>query len=109
MKLRFGLHLDGQHGRHASNQLGGSDVGPLGLVTILETQFGLVPPQVSSSERIVQYRDCLLKIDDTTRFFHQSLAADDFGTAATLLASGGDGGDTNDVAVHGLMLLEQMS
>ena len=85
MKLRLGLHLDGQHGRHASNQLGVSDVGPLGLVTILETQLGLVPPQVSTSERIVQYRDCLLNLDDTTRFFHQSLAADDFGTAAALL------------------------
>lgn len=112
MKLRFGLHLDGQHGRHASNQLGVSDVGPLGLVTILETQFGIVPPQVSSSERIVQYRDCLLKIDDTTRFFHQSLAADDFGTAAALLAWRDEWlmyGWTRDIPVSGSQRLKDMA
>jgi hypothetical protein len=85
MKLRFGLHLDGQHGRDATNQLGASDVGPLGLLTILETQLGLVSPQESASERIVQYRDCLLKLDSQDRFFHFSLARDDFGVAAELL------------------------
>jgi hypothetical protein len=86
MRLRFGLHLDGQHGRTAANQLGVSDVGPLGLLGILETQLGLVPHQGSPSERIVQYRDCLLKLDGASRFFHESLAADDFGTAASLLS-----------------------
>lgn len=86
MKLRLGLHLDGQHGRHAVNQLGASDIGPLGLLTILETQLGLVPAQISSSERIVQYRDCLLKLDGESRFFHESLVADDFGTAGSLLS-----------------------
>lgn len=85
MKLRFGLHLDGQHGRYATNQLGFSDVGPLGLLTILETQLGLVSPQESASERIVQYRECLLKFDSQERFFHASLARDDFGVAAELL------------------------
>ena len=75
MKLRLGIHLDGQYGRHAQNRLGVSDVGPLGLLTILETQLGLVPPQGSPSERIVQYRDCLLKLDGSSRFFHESLAA----------------------------------
>ena len=85
MKLRFGLHLDGQHGRYATNQLGVSDVGPLGLLTIMETQLGLVSPQESASERIVQYRDCLLKLGSQERFFHASLARDDFGVAAELL------------------------
>ena len=86
MKLRLGMHLDGQHGRAPANQAGVADVGPLGLLAILETQLGLVPPQGSPSERIVQYRDCLLKLDGSSRFFHESLAADDFGTAASLLS-----------------------
>ena len=50
MKLRLGMHLDGQFGRHAENRLGVSDVGPLGLLAILETQLGLVPPQGSGLE-----------------------------------------------------------
>ena len=49
MKIRFGLHLDGQHGRDAINQLGASDVGPLSLLTIMETQLELVSPQVLSA------------------------------------------------------------
>jgi hypothetical protein len=86
MKLRFGLHLDGQYGRPASNQLGSADVGPLGLITLLESHLGLVPPLVSPSQRSVQYRDCLLKADGPSRFFHRSFSIDDFGTAATLLS-----------------------
>jgi hypothetical protein len=49
MKIRFGLHLDGQHGRDAINQLGASDVGPLSLLTIMETQLELVSPQAPAA------------------------------------------------------------
>lgn len=85
MKLRFGAHLDGQHGRPPANQLGVLDVGPLGLLSVLEAQLGLVPPRSSSSQRVIQYRDCLKKLDQPSRFYHRSLEVDDFGTAATLL------------------------
>jgi hypothetical protein len=112
MKLRLGMHLDGQFGRHAENRLGVSDVGPLGLLAILETQLGLVPPQGSPSERIVQYRDCLLKLDGSSRFFHESLAADDFGTAASLL-SWRDGwllhGWTGEIPTSGSQRLSDMA
>ena len=86
MKLRLGLHLDGQQGRPAVNQMGVADVGPLGFLGILETQLGLVSPMDSAAKRCVQYRDCLQQLDNPNRFFHKSYEADDFGTAATLLS-----------------------
>lgn len=86
MKLRLGLNQDGQRGRVTGSRLGEADVGPLGLLNILETQLGLIVPSVSNSQRVVQYRDCLAKLDAAHRFFHKSFQADDFGSAATLLA-----------------------
>jgi hypothetical protein len=85
MKLRFGPHLDGQHGTQSANRIGLSDVGPLGLAGILETQLGLSASLVTSAERCVQYRDCLIRLDSSDRFFHESLAKDDFGVAVELL------------------------
>ena len=85
MKCRFGLHLDGQYGRQPLNQLGMSDMGPLGLLGMLETQLGLVAPSVTAAQRVVQYRDCLQQLNHADRFFHQTFQVDDFGTAATLL------------------------
>ena len=54
MDIRLGLHLDGQYGRDAANQIGAVDVGPLGLLSILETQLGLVPPATGAVQRTVQ-------------------------------------------------------
>ena len=85
MKLRFGLHLDGQHGTPAANRIGCADVGPMKLADILETQLGLIASPVTSAERCVQYRDCLVRLDSEDRFYHASLARDDFGVAAELL------------------------
>ena len=85
MQLRLGIHLDGQRGRLPVNQLGHTDVGPLGLIGILETQLGLVPPAENTAQRCVQFRECLQKTDGPERFFHKSFEADDFGTAAMLL------------------------
>jgi len=80
------MHLDGQYGRAPANQTGVADVGPLGLLSILECQLGLVPPMVSAAQRCVQFRECLQQLDGPDRFFHKSYEADDFGTAATLLS-----------------------
>jgi hypothetical protein len=86
MKIRFGLHLDGQQGFTPINQLGVTDVGPLGLLGILESQLGLIAPTISEAQRIVQYRECLLKVNNPDRFFFKTFAADDFGAAASLLS-----------------------
>ena len=85
MKIHFGLHLDGQHGWHPSNRLGHQILGPLGFLTTLETQLGLLRDHPSQSERIVQYRDCLKRCDHSDRFYHRSFVTDELGTAATLL------------------------
>ena len=85
MKIHFGLHLDGQRGWHPNNRLGHQTLGPLGFLTTLETQLGLLRDLPSQSERIVQYRDCLKRCDHAGRFYHCSFATDELGTAATLL------------------------
>jgi RecB family exonuclease len=85
MHINFGLHLDGQRGWHPSNRLGHQTLGPLGFLTTLETQLGLLRDHPSQSERIVQYRDCLKRCDHPDRFYHRSFATDELGTAATLL------------------------
>ncbi len=83
MKIRFGLQLDGLPGCHASNTHDEITLGTNGLLNILESRMGILaaPYQL----RIVQYLDCLKRCDDVTRFYHKSLEADEFGTAATLL------------------------
>ena len=85
MQIEFGLHLDGQRGWHPCNRLGHNSLGPLGLLTTLETQLGLLRQQPSQSERIVQYRECLQLCDQEERFYHRSFATDELGSAATLL------------------------
>jgi len=85
MKIRLGLHLDGQHGWHPANRLGYSTLGPLGFLSVLETQLGLIRETSSQSERIVQYRECLKRCDNPARFYHRTFETDELGTAATLL------------------------
>lgn len=103
--VTFGLHLDGQRAVKPADRLGEIVVGPLGLLNILETHLGLLGDQPSRAERIVQYRECLAKMDDASRFYHASFATDPLGTAATLLEwrdlwhlHGWDGGFGNGAA-----------
>lgn len=85
MTITFGLHLDGQRAIQPANRLGNMAVGPLGLLTILETQLGMLAEHPSHAERIVQYRNCLALADAPSRFYHATFATDALGTAATLL------------------------
>ncbi|MBN8519683.1 MAG: PD-(D/E)XK nuclease family protein [Candidatus Accumulibacter sp.] len=84
-RITFGWHLDGQRATQPADSLGASVVGPLGFLNILETQLGLLALHPSQAERIVQYRDCLQKLDNDQRFYHWSFATDPLGTAACLL------------------------
>lgn len=84
-RITFGWHLDGQRATPPVDSLGISVVGPLGFLNILETQLGLLSIHPSQAERIVQYRDCLQKLDSDQRFYHRSFATDPLGTAACLL------------------------
>jgi len=85
VRIRFGLHLDGQRGWHAASRLGFATTGPLGMLNVLETQLGLLRESTSQPERIVQYRDCLKRCDQLDRFYHRTFATDELGTSATLL------------------------
>lgn len=86
MKIRFGLHLNGEHGWQPANQLNVTTTGPLGLLNLLETQLGLLGDLPTTAERVVQYMEGLRHCDSSARFYHRSLATDELGTAATLLA-----------------------
>jgi len=84
-RIAFGYHLDGQRPTPPVDSLGASLVGPLGFLNILETQLGLLALHPSQAERIVQYRDCLQRLDSEQRFYHRSFVTDPLGTAACLL------------------------
>jgi hypothetical protein len=86
LDITLGLHLDGQRAVTPAHRLGEAIVGPLGLLSILETQLGLLGEHPPQSDRIVQYRDFLGRADSPSRFYHASFATDELGTAATLLA-----------------------
>ena len=85
LTIRFGLALDGERGGAPRDALNDVDVGPLGLIGILETRLGLVSGETPQAQRVLLYRDCLRRCDSGTRFYHDSLIADELGTAATLL------------------------
>ena len=85
-KIRFGLTLDGERGWQARNALGCSTVGPLGLLSIMETQLGLTRTERSQAERVVQMRECLVAARSGTRFYEKSFRVDELGTAAAILA-----------------------
>ncbi len=102
-RIIFGWHLDGQRTTAPVDAIGVSVVGPLGFLTILETQLGLLTLHPSQAERVVQYCECLQKLDSDRRFYHASLATDPLGTAACLLdwrdqwaLHGWDGGMPSD-------------
>lgn len=84
-RILLGWYLDGARATEAHNTLGESVVGPLGMLTLLETQLGLLKLQPAQAERVVQYEDCLRELDSPTRFYHQSFATDPLGTASHLL------------------------
>lgn len=85
-RIRFGMRLDGERGWHPRSALGESTVGPLGLLSILETQLGLTRLVPSTAERIVQMRGCLKSACTGDRFYEKSFEVDELGIAAEILA-----------------------
>ncbi len=85
MKITFGLHLDGQRTWHRKNLFGQAIVGPMGFLSLLETFLGLPIPIESKGERIIQYREAIVQLDNLNRFYHRSFEADQYAVARTLL------------------------
>lgn len=85
VRVRFGLDLDGARGWPPANRLGESTLGPMGFLTLLETQLGIRHVLARDAERTVAYRAALEAADGPARFYSASFAADALGAAATLL------------------------
>lgn len=60
-------------------------LGPLGLIDVLETRLGLSGRSVRQAVRIGQYLRCLRALDDGSRFYSKSFAADAWSTAREIL------------------------
>lgn len=89
IKLLLGLDLD--NAAHpdvldgASASLGRLVTGFAGLLTVLETQLGLLGPEVPAAARIAAYQD-RLRVCAEGAFFSRSFEADGWATAQVLLA-----------------------
>ncbi len=86
MIVRFGLSFDAGLPETPETSIGRVTAGAAGLLSILETQLGLLIPKTSQANRLVQYRSCLIQFDSPGRFYNQSFHADPFGVTKTLLS-----------------------
>jgi ATP-dependent helicase/nuclease subunit B len=89
MEVTFGLWLDGptwpEHGGAGDASFGAPVVGPAGLLTLLETSFGLTGPAVTVIDRIATWQAKLEAAGDADRFWTASLDADAWATARLTL------------------------
>ncbi|HBG30483.1 MAG TPA: PD-(D/E)XK nuclease family protein, partial [Gammaproteobacteria bacterium] len=85
LSIRFGDQLDGAGCLRLPSDLGDVDLGPQGLIALLETHLGLGGLWPSSASRCISYLTALRTAAVTKRFYSESLAADELGTAAELL------------------------
>jgi hypothetical protein len=73
MHIRLGLQLDGQRGDLVHSELDAQTTGPLGFLNVLETQLGLLRLEPSTSDRILQVREILARLDGPNRFLSPQL------------------------------------
>lgn len=85
MIIRFGLYCDSPMPEPPQTALGYVTAGPVGLLSILETQLGLVAPNEPPSVRLMQYRECLSRFDHEERFYHKSFKVDEINVTKILL------------------------
>jgi ATP-dependent helicase/nuclease subunit B len=86
MLITFGMDLDGSPWSHEPAALGTVQLGPEGLLSVLETRLGLGGPPIHPARRIDQYLARLEASDEPGEWFHGSLEADPWSTARHLLA-----------------------
>ena len=68
MKITLGLGLDSKKTTTPVSSIGEKVVGPLGFLSILETQCGIPALSESPTARIIQYMSCLKANDNSSRF-----------------------------------------
>lgn len=87
LTIRFGLDLDGYRSMSPASRRGEVTLGPLGLLTQLETRLGLhIQEPASAMRRATRYLQCLQQADTGHRFYSRSLAVDPLSVAHTLLS-----------------------
>ena len=86
MQVTFGMYLDGAPWSHKEVSSGEVQVGPLGLLSLLETKLGLTGPVVHPAVRIDQYMHRMKLQDHPDKWFHTSFNADAWSTAKQMLA-----------------------
>jgi RecB family exonuclease len=85
MKILFGMNLDGVEWHDGEASLGSVRTGPLGLLGIHESKFGLSRLSVHPVKRIDQYMNKLEEKDNESRWYHKSFAVDPWSTAREML------------------------
>ena len=86
MNIVFGMHLDGSEWSQTPASVGQLQLGPAGLLSLLETQLGLNGLTVHPAQRINEYMQRLERADCPDAWFHKSLNADSWSTAKQMLA-----------------------
>ncbi len=85
MKITFGMALDGTDWSQAPATVGVLTVGPLGLLSVLETRMGLTGPEIPPARRVDQYMARIEDYDHDQAWLHRSFKADPWSTARQLL------------------------
>lgn len=85
LHLTFGMYLDGAPWSDKIASFGELQLGPLGMLSLLETRLGLAGPSIHPAARINQYMACLQSCDRPDAWFHQSFGADAWSTAKKLM------------------------
>ncbi|MFZ1730563.1 MAG: PD-(D/E)XK nuclease family protein [Bacteroidota bacterium] len=86
MRLTFGMNLDGSEWSPKQASAGEMQVGPQGLLEVLETHMGLTGLHPHHARRIDQYMARLAEGDTADAWYHRSFAKDAWSTAKQLLA-----------------------
>ncbi|MCK9172214.1 MAG: PD-(D/E)XK nuclease family protein [Desulfuromonas thiophila] len=85
LNIRFGLDLDGYRPAAADDCHGQVSLGPLGMLSQLETRLGLSVQQPASMRRLTGYLQLLRQCDNGSRFYSASLQVDPLALAHSLL------------------------
>jgi RecB family exonuclease len=86
MDLTFGMYLDGTTWTDKQASLGKLQLGPSGLLGLLETRLGLGGPVAHPAQRINAYMHLIQQCDRSGAWFHDSFEADPWSTAKQMLA-----------------------
>jgi len=86
MNILFGMYLDGTEWNQQPASLGELQLGPAGLLSLLETQLGLTGLTAHPAQRINEYMQRLEQANSSNAWFYDSLQQDSWSTSKQMLA-----------------------